>query len=119
VGTLKIHDTTNKDSPPSKKRKTVKEHQQEVDETQRGYDPQTSSNACMVEVGISEYPRTMDTGNPDVSLWVDELATNYIQTGKIFDRKATVVDTYFSKQVADILNDPDPKSLPECRKCSD
>ena len=94
-------------------------HQQAVDETQSGSDPQPSSNARMVEVGISEKPRTMDTGNPDVSLRVDELATNYIETGETFDRKATIVDTYFSEQVADILSDPDPKSIAECRKRSD
>ncbi|WVZ54305.1 hypothetical protein U9M48_005125, partial [Paspalum notatum var. saurae] len=61
----------------------------------------------------------MDTENPDVSLRVDELATNYIETGETFDRKATIVDTYFSKQVADTLSDPDPKSVVECRKRSD
>jgi hypothetical protein len=61
----------------------------------------------------------MDTGNADVSLRVDELATNYIETGETFDRKATVVDSYFSKKVVDILNDLDPKSMVECRKRSD
>ena len=68
---------TNKESTPSKKRKTVNAHQQVVDETQSGADPQPSSYARMVEVGISKNPRTMDTENPDVSLRVDELATSY------------------------------------------
>jgi hypothetical protein len=68
-------------------------------------------NVCIVKEVISENPRTMGTRNPDVSLKVDELATNYIETGKTFDHKATVIDSYFSEQVTDNLNDLDPKSM--------
>ena len=73
---------TNKDSPPLKKRKTVNAHQQQVDETQCGIDTQPSSNAHIVEEVISENPRTMDTGNPYVSLRVDELLPIILKLAK-------------------------------------
>jgi hypothetical protein len=102
---------TNKDSPLSKKRKTTNAHQQQVDETHCRLGTQPSLNVCIVKEVISENPRTMGTRNPDVSLKVDELATHYIETGKTFDHKATVIDSYFSEQVTDNLNDLDPKSM--------
>jgi hypothetical protein len=108
---------TNKDSPHLKKRKMVNACQQQIDETQCGLDTQPFPNVRIVV--MSKNPRTMDTRNHNASLRVDELATNYIETGKTFDRKATIVDSYFSEQVADILNDLDPKSMVECRKRSD
>jgi NADH:ubiquinone oxidoreductase subunit F (NADH-binding) len=51
-------------------------------------------------------------------LKINELATNYIETRKSYDRKSTIVDLYFSEQIADIINDPDPKSMVECKKRS-
>ena len=37
-----------------------------------------------------------------------------------FDRKTTNVDSYFSVMIAKILkNDPDPKTMAECKTCSD
>jgi hypothetical protein len=59
-------------------------------------------------------------GNHDDLLRVDGIAINNIETGESYDHKATIVDIYFSEQIAEILqNDPDPKSMVECKKCSD
>jgi hypothetical protein len=59
-------------------------------------------------------------GNNEESTGIREISTNYSETGISYDRKTTVVDTFFSKQIAlDLHNDPDPKTLVECRKCPD
>ena len=101
----------------SKQKKMVNAHQPTVDVS--GLDPQPSSAARIAELGTSENSRIIDLGNNDNLLRVNELATNYIETGKSFDRRATIVDTYFSEEIADILNDPDPKTMSECKKRSD
>ena len=49
-----------------------------------------------------------------------EISINYIDSGESYDRKTTVVDMYFSAAIAEIfLNDPDPKTMAECKKRSD
>jgi hypothetical protein len=59
-------------------------------------------------------------GNFDESLRGDEIAINYVETGETYDRKATNVDIYFSKKIAeDLQNDLDPKIMAECTKRSD
>ncbi|KAJ1254815.1 hypothetical protein BS78_K323300 [Paspalum vaginatum] len=102
---------------PSKQKKTVNAHQPVVDVS--GLDPQPSSAMRIAELGTSENSRIIDLGNNDNPLRVNELATNYIETGKSFDRKATIVDAYFSEEIVDILNDPDPRTMSECKKRSD
>jgi hypothetical protein len=73
-----------------------------------------------IEAGTLEDPRSNVLGNHDDLLRVDEISINYIETRESYDRKATVVDIYFSEQIAEILqSDPDPKSMVECKKRSD
>ena len=55
----------------------------------------------MVELGTSENSRIIDEGSLNDSLRVNELATNYIETGESYDRKATIVDTYFLESIAE------------------
>jgi hypothetical protein len=81
--------------------------------------PGVTSSAHINKQGPSENTRINDKGNLDESLKINELATNYIETGKSYDRKYTIVDIYFSEQIIDIINDPDPKSIVECKRCSD
>ena len=65
----------------------------------------------------SEYPDSIVMGNHEESIGIREISTNYSETRISYDRKTTVVDTFFSKQIAhDLHNDPDPKTLAECRK---
>jgi hypothetical protein len=43
-----------------------------------------------------------------------------LKTGESYDRTTTIVDIYFSVMIAKILkNDPDPKTMAECKRCSD
>jgi hypothetical protein len=59
-------------------------------------------------------------GNHEESSRVHEISTNYIDSGESFNRKSTIVDTYFSAAIADtLLNDHDPRTIVECEKCSD
>jgi hypothetical protein len=72
-------------------------------------------------MGRSERPHSVVLGNHDE--WVDdheEIATNYVESEESYHRKTTVVDIYFASKIADSLDlDPEPKSMIECRKCSD
>jgi len=57
-------------------------------------------------------------GNHEESIGIREISTNYSETRISYDRKTTVVDTFFSEQIAhDLHNDLDSKTLAECRKC--
>jgi hypothetical protein len=69
---------------------------------------------------ISEYLDSIVRGNDKESSRVQEISINYINSGETFDRKTTIVDTYFSEQIGNnLLNDPDPQTMAECRKRSD
>jgi hypothetical protein len=59
-------------------------------------------------------------GNDDASERVREISINYAETGESFDRKTIIVDSYFSATIAKILqNDPNPKTMAECKTRSD
>jgi hypothetical protein len=69
----------------------------------------------------SEQPVSNNLGNhkePDDS--VEEIAINYVETGELYNRKTTVVDTDFVSMIAVVIaEDPEPKSMAECQKRSD
>jgi hypothetical protein len=70
--------------------------------------------------GTSENPDSIVLGNLDQSTRVNEISTNYIDSGESYNRKSTIVDIYFSTTVANnLLNDHDPKTMAECEKRSD
>ena len=72
------------------------------------------------EARTSEYLDSIVRGNDEESSRVQEISINYINSGETFDRKTTIVDTYFFEQIGNnLLNDPDPKTMAECRKRSD
>ena len=85
------------------------------------YNPHPSSDMRInTEVGTSEDSRSIVSGSHDESLRVNEIAINFIVTGESYDRKSIIVDCYFSKQIANILEiNSDPKSMTECKKRSD
>ena len=85
------------------------------------YNPHPSSVMRInTEAGTSEDPRSIVSGSHDESLRVNEIAINFIETGESYDRKSIIVDCYFSKQIANILEiNSDPKSMTECKKRSD
>jgi hypothetical protein len=83
-------------------------------------DPRLSSDVHIAEAGTSENPGHINLGNPDEFLKGDEIATNYVETGETYDRKAIIVDIYFSEKIAeDLQNDIDPKTMVECTVRSD
>jgi len=56
-------------------------------------------------------------GNNEPSQGVQEISINYIDSGESYDRKTTIVDIYFAETIAEIIqNNPDPKTMAECKK---
>jgi hypothetical protein len=56
-------------------------------------------------------------GNHDEFHGVQEIFINYINSEKLFDHTTMVVNS--STMAADLINDPDPKTMAECKQCSD
>jgi hypothetical protein len=68
----------------------------------------------------SKHPDSIVLKNVKSNNGVKEISINYIDSRESYDHKTTVVDIYFSAAIAEIfLNDPNPKTIPECKKCSD
>jgi hypothetical protein len=50
---------------------------------------------------------------------IEEIAINYAESRELYNRKNTVVDFNFVSKIAEAINeDPEPKSMAECRKRS-
>jgi hypothetical protein len=71
------------------------------------------------QVGGSEDPDSLVLGNHDEFHGMQEISINYTSFRELFDRTTTVVNSCFSTMVADLLNDPDPKTMTECKQRSD
>ena len=86
-----------------------------------GQHPQPSSAVHLnTDTRTSEYLDSIVRGNDKESSRVQEISINYINSGETFDRKTIIIVTYFSEQIGNnLLHDPDPKTMAECRKCSD
>ena len=99
----------------------VERHLEDIQYPVDRSDPQSSSVMRInTEARTSKDPRFIVLGSHDESLWVDEIAINFIETGESYDRKSIIVNIYFSEQIANILQtDSDPKSTMKCKKCSD
>jgi hypothetical protein len=70
--------------------------------------------------GTSEHPDSIVLINVESNNGAKEIFIDYIDFGVSYDRKTTAVDIYFSTVIAEIfLNDPDPKTMAECKKRSD
>jgi hypothetical protein len=57
--------------------------------------------------------------NHDEFHGVQEIFINYTSFRELFDRTTMVVNSCFSTMVADLLNDPNPKTMAECKQHSD
>jgi len=80
----------------------------------------TSIVHSITDVGTTERPDAIILGNNDTSQRVREISINYIESGESYDRKSTIVDIYFTEAIIEIIqNDPDPKTMAECKKRSD
>jgi hypothetical protein len=118
------------DKAPSKRpRKERKQTSKSVNASQPLVDghqvdiqhPQPSSQARFNdEAGTSENPDPLVLGNHEELHGVQEISINYTSSGRLLDRKTTVVDSCFSTAIADnLLNDPEPKTMAECQQRSD
>jgi hypothetical protein len=74
-------------------------------------DLRPSLDVHIAKAGTSKNPRHINLGNPNELLKVDEIAINYVETDKTYDKKATIVDIYFSEKIDDL----DPKTMVECK----
>ena len=73
-----------------------------------------------IDTKMLEYPDSIVMENHEKSIGIREISINYSETGVSYDRKTTVVDTFFSEQIAhEVQNGPDPKTLAECHKRPD
>jgi hypothetical protein len=84
-------------------------------------DPQSSSQVRYInETRISEIPDNLVLGNHETSKGIKEMSINYTSSGEVYDRSTTIANLCFSTVIAkNFLNNPDPKTMAECKKCSD
>jgi hypothetical protein len=68
------------------------------------------------QAGGSEDPDSLVLGNHDEFHGVQEISINYTSSGELLDRTIMVVNSCFSTMVVDLLNDPDPKTMSECKQ---
>jgi hypothetical protein len=67
------------------------------------------------QAGGSKDPNSLVLGNHDEFYGVREISINYTSSGELLDRTTMVVNSCFSTMVADLLNDPNPKTMAECK----
>jgi hypothetical protein len=84
-------------------------------------DPQSSSQVRYInETRISEIPDNLVLGNHETLKGIKEMSINYTSSGEVYDRSTTIANLCFSTVIAkNFLNNPDPKTMAECKKCSD
>jgi hypothetical protein len=60
------------------------------------------------------------SGNHEASKGIEEISINYTSSKNIYDRNTTIPNLYISTIIVEnFLNNPDPKSMAECKKRSD
>jgi hypothetical protein len=59
-------------------------------------------------------------GNYEASKGIEEISINYTSFEEVYDHSTTIANLCFSIVIAKkFLNDPDPKTMKQCKKCSD
>jgi hypothetical protein len=80
----------------------------------------TSTVHSITDVGTSECPDATILENDNASKRVHEFFINYLKFGESYDRKTIIVDIDFSTMIAELIqNDPNPKTMAECKSRSD
>jgi hypothetical protein len=78
--------------------------------------PRSSPHVHTTEqAGGLEDPDSLVLGNHDEFYGVQEISINYTSSGELLDCSTIVVNSCFSTMIADLLNDPDPKTMIECK----
>jgi hypothetical protein len=67
----------------------------------------------------SKDPDFLILGNHDEFYGVKEISINYTSFRELLDCTTMKVNSCFSTMVVDLLNDPDPKIMVECKRRSD
>jgi hypothetical protein len=64
----------------------------------------------------SKDPDSLILENYNEFYGVQKIYINYTSSRELLDRTTTVVNSCFSTMVADLLNDPNPKIMAECKQ---
>jgi hypothetical protein len=64
----------------------------------------------------SEDPDSLILGNHGEFHGMQEISINYTSSGELLDRTTMVANSCFSTMVADLLNDPNPKTMAVCKQ---
>jgi hypothetical protein len=82
--------------------------------------PRPSPHVHITEqAGGLEDPGSLVLENHDEFYGVQEIPINYTSSGELLDHTTTVVNSCFSTMLTDLLNDPEPKIMAECKQRSD
>jgi hypothetical protein len=122
-------ETTRKDTAsekrPRKKSKAPRKSNNVIQPTVEQHhmnanDPQSSSQVRYInDTRISEIPDNLVLGNHEASKGIEFFFINYTSSRKVYDCSTTISNLCFSTVTAkNFLNDPDPKTMTECKKCS-
>jgi hypothetical protein len=58
-------------------------------------------------------------GKHETSKGIEEISINDTSSEKVYDHSTTIINLCFSTIIAEnFLNDPNPKTMAECKKCS-
>jgi hypothetical protein len=84
-------------------------------------DPQSSSQARYInETRTSEIFGNLILENHETSKGIEEISINYTSSGKVYYHNTTIADLCFSTIINESFqNDPDTKTMAECKKQSD
>jgi hypothetical protein len=116
-------DTSNKHPKTTRKissSKKVNASQPKVDGHQVDViNPRPIPHVHSIELaGLSDDLDSLVLGNHDDFHGVQEISISYTSSGELLDRTTMVVNSCFSTMVTDLLNDPDPKTMVECKQRS-
>jgi hypothetical protein len=84
--------------------------------------PHSSTQLCYINKNssMSENPNDLVLGNHETSTGIQEISINYTSFEEVYDHSTTIVNPCFSTIIAEnFLVDPDPKTMAECKRCSD
>jgi hypothetical protein len=83
--------------------------------------PQSSTQACYINENArtSENPDDLVLGNYQTSKGIQEISINYTSFEEVYDRSTTIVNPCFSTIIVEnVLTDPNPKTMAECKRRS-
>jgi hypothetical protein len=124
--------TTKKDNSSSKRQRKEKGRplQKIVNVSQPKVDkhlvdvniPRSRTQVCYINENASrsENPSDLVLGNDETSNEIQEISINYTSSGEVYNHSTTIVNPCFSTIIAEkVLVVPDPKTMIECKRCSD